>query len=54
MLKSVEDSAPNGVYIHDRRGGTREEVVNVRAGRSADTLRTSCMESRWEPGSIRT
>lgn len=31
MLKSVEDSAPNGVYIHDRRGGSREEVVNVRS-----------------------
>jgi 1-phosphofructokinase len=28
-LRPVEHSAPNGVYIHDRRGGSREEVVNV-------------------------
>jgi 1-phosphofructokinase len=28
-LRAVESATPNGVYIHDRRGGSREEVVNV-------------------------
>jgi 1-phosphofructokinase len=29
MLNAVDAGTPNGVYVHDRRGGERVEIVNV-------------------------
>ena len=48
-LRAAASGTPSGVYIHDRRSGTRTEVVASTRARSSGTPPTSCTESRSAP-----
>lgn len=51
-LRAAAGGTPNGVYIHDRRGGERATVVSVSTqGRWSGMPPTSCTGSRSAPSS---
>jgi hypothetical protein len=48
LLRAAAGGTPNGVYIHDRRTGSRVEVVNVDSSQlGMPPMRYT--ESRWAP-----